>query len=541
LLKLTDLVNYKIAANGRLSDGEILKDLIKDDRISEEKREMADGAHYFGVKNDILKQDFRKYTTTKKSPDSLNEYEEEYTDKNKANNRLAHGFHRRLVLEKVSYLLKEMPTFSHTDKALIQRIMDFVGKDFHETLITWAENASNKGREWLHVFWDGAVFDYMVMDAQEIIPVYETSRQKKLVQLIRYYPVRVKTGQSEVLVTGGQVYKHREPVKKIKEDVRYYAEWWHPDRVEKWEEGEAGEFNMVSSEPHFSLEGSQGDNLPGSWGEVPFIELKNNVQCWSDLRFIKSLIDDYDRSASVLSNNFEDLQEVFVFGSGMTDSGAELRHNLRKHKAGTSGDAEAKIQFFSVEIPHQGRMEQLKNLEENIFANGMGINPKSDKLGNDPSGVALRWMYVPLDLKAGLLERRIDNAIRKFFELVSKAMVINGDDGFNADEIEIELNKFMIANESKQIDDVEKSKSISRKTKLKHHPWVDNPEEEIKEIEKDDVGGEDIGKIPLAIQQLALAKQRAIDTGNIDEATKIATTIDSLLSKISKNGATNEK
>jgi hypothetical protein len=55
------------------------------------------------------------------------------------------------------------------------------------------------------------------------------------------------------------------------------------------------------------------------------------------------------------------------------------------------------------------------------------------------------------------------------------------------------------------------------------------------------VGGEDIGKIPLAIQQLALAKQRAIDTGNIDEATKIATTIDSLLSKISKNGATNEK
>ena len=82
---------------------------------------------------------------------------------NKANNRIPRPFHRRQVLEKVSYLLKNPITVTFGDnietdaeKASAERIRDVftdvLGMEFDVILVDLATGASNKGREWLHVF-----------------------------------------------------------------------------------------------------------------------------------------------------------------------------------------------------------------------------------------------------------------------------------------------------------------------------------------------------------------------------------------------------
>jgi len=45
-------------------------------------------------------------------------------------------------------------------------------------------------------------------------------------------------------------------------------------------------------------------------------------------------------------------------------------------------------------------------------------------------------------------------------------------------------------------------------------------------------GGDSVGKIPPALQQLALARQRAFDTGDNDTAASIGAKINELLDQI---------
>jgi len=309
-----DLLNYNLAVNAPMTKGMVLKNIITEDEASQEKENMLKGVNYYKVENDILNEDFRVY---------YDQFGIERTDKNAANNRLPHGFHRKMVIEKVAYLLKKKPTVSYTDPKTdkeveenVGDVEDLLGNDFHDILQDWCTGASNKGREWLHVFLDGEAFDYAIVPAEQIIAIYETSRQKKLVSLIRYYTLTVNTAG--------------------KESKKYFAEWWYPDHVDYYEEAaDGGAFTIVeSNQPHFEIfNTAEPDKVEnGSWGRVPFIQLKNNSDALSDLAPIKALVDGYDMGESLFQNDLDDLQEAGLFASGVSESPHDLRDNYRQSK-----------------------------------------------------------------------------------------------------------------------------------------------------------------------------------------------------------------
>ncbi len=61
--------------------------------------------------------------------------------------------------------------------------------------------------------------------------------------------------------------------------------------------------------------------------------------------------------------------------------------------------ADGKVEAKQVELPVAGRLEFLKMLRKDIFHFGMGIDTDSDKFGNAPSGVSLKFQYTLLDQK----------------------------------------------------------------------------------------------------------------------------------------------
>jgi SPP1 family phage portal protein len=509
-LTLQQITAAQLEALAPLTEPQIIEKLIDIHEGSRAYKEMWDGVNYFGADHDILDYDFTEWT------DYASGQVHYQTDK--ANNRIAHPFHRRQVLEKISYLLKNPITITHDNETLRDEYVDILGKKFHDRVIDWGTNASNKGREYLHIFFDGSKFDFMVMDAREIIPIYETTRQEKLESVIRYYDIVVNISD--------------------REETRTRVEWWFADKVEVYEEDANKVFKLELMKPHFTIGNTASEErVAGSWGRVPFIELSNNMGKISDLRFIKTLIDAYDMQDSILANDLEDIQEAIIKAIGLSDTPSEIRRNYKMFKViSTGANAEdVDIDYMSLDIPYEAKMAWMKNAEENINVFGQSIDAKTDVFGQNPSGVALNWLYLPLDLKAGLLQRKLEFALYELMWFVTTYKEILGQKRVeNVEEFKFTFNKNMIANHKEQIELSNQSGvKLSQRTLLEQDPRVDDVDDEFARLlEQGNTGDDELGKLPLAIQQLALAKQRAVDTGQTEEANAIAQKIRDLISRI---------
>jgi len=154
-----------------MSSSEVLMDVINEDEKSHYKKDMEDGVNYYKADNDITDEDFTKYVDR----NGITQYQD-----NKANNKLVHSFLFRLITEKVAYLLKEPLVITHEDEKVIDEIKELLGNQFDDIMTDWTTNASQKGGEWLHPFLNGKEFDYMIMDAEQIIPIYETTQKRNL-------------------------------------------------------------------------------------------------------------------------------------------------------------------------------------------------------------------------------------------------------------------------------------------------------------------------------------------------------------------------
>ena len=71
------------------------------------------------------------------------------------------------------------------------------------------------------------------------------------------------------------------------------------------------------------------------FGRIPIIELKNNTNKETDLHVVKTLIDNYDRSASEFSNDLEDIQQAIITAQFREQfKGEQRRKNIKEGNTG---------------------------------------------------------------------------------------------------------------------------------------------------------------------------------------------------------------
>jgi len=468
-----DLIKNKLVIDGKLNTSAMIKDLIESDRASEDKKEMNEGVNYYKGVHDITKRKIYYYKNGVK-----------VVDETKTNNKLVNAFHRLLVDQKSAYIIGKGIKFTTEDEDFQNAINDELNDWFQDILAQWIKGASNKGIEYVHLFLDeNGKLDYTIIPGEQIIPVYDSQFQKELMYIIRYYIMEVQNQTSG------------------KFEMRYKVEWWDNEKVEFFIETENGHFILDPDEPlnpryHWiEFNTNKADEIKSnSWGKIPFIALPNNDYSINDLKAIKALIDVYDIVESDFSNNFQDLQDaVYVLkGYQGTDLG-QFVNDLRFYKA-VKTDEDGGVDSISFEIPYQARKELLDRIENNIYELGQGVNMSDEIIGN-ASGVALRYKYSGLDLKAGNLIRKLKYALKEFMWFLTK--YINMRDGTNYDyeAIRFDFNLSMLINEGELIDNITKSIGlVSKETLLKKHPFVEDVGKEMVLIEK-----ENEGKIDLTI------------------------------------------
>ncbi|MCQ2603181.1 MAG: phage portal protein, partial [Clostridia bacterium] len=221
-----------------------------------------------------------------------------------------------------------------------------------------------------------------------------------------------------------------------------------------------------------------------SFGRVPFIEFPNNNTLTSDLTKIKTLVDTYDKTFSGFVDDLEDVQQIiFVLTNyGGTDL-KQFLNDMKYYKTisveSNGADDRSGVSTLSIDIPVEARDKLLELTRKAIFDMGQGIDPQQQGIER-ASGEAMKFLYSLLELKAGLLETEFRLG---FGELVRAICSFHGKE---IKQIIQTWTRTAIRNDAELVDMCQKSVGvISTKTILKNHPFVENAEDEEKELQEE--------------------------------------------------------
>ena len=469
-------IKARLAAGKCLNDSHILREILREDGQSEKKKRMAEGERYFRGEHDILQKDFRRSLvseTGKNGEESM----EVFFNPNRSNHRCVNPFHHTLVAQKAAYLAGREPTLTVRDgnAAFERALAEMADEHFNGLLQKWIIGAANKGVEYLHVYYDGdGAFRACIVPAEEVIAVYDEVYQEDIREVIRYYDI-------QVLENGREKTKRR-------------VEWWTAEDVTYYTEEGSGEFLREREGGHWAvtemLDGEEEKTIQHGWGRVPFIPLRNNDKEISDLQLVKGLIDAYDCISSEGTNGLLDMVDLYwvIQGYGGETASAVAR-KLQVNKAVQISDSSGSVEAKQVELPVEGRLEWMKMLRKDIFHFGMGVDTDSDDWGRAASGVALKFQYAMFYLKVNGIVPEIKRAMKEYFRFAVEDWNREHGADWNWKDILVTLNLNGITDDMETMQIIRESKGIvSEKTLLGKHPFVEDVNSEMEELERERKG-----------------------------------------------------
>lgn len=379
-----------------------------------------------------------------------------------ADNRIAFNFHGLLVDQKASYLFTSPPLFDTKDDEMNQIIAGVLGDGYAKKAKQLCVEASNTGVGWVH-YWSDPVdgFKWGVIPSEQIFPIFTNFIDKKLEAVLRMYADVDDDGQ----------------------EWHIYEIW---NTVECQVFRRRGEIFEVAN--RFSMNVGGADEPTNVYrhnmGVVPFIDFPNNDRSCGDLDKIKGLIDAYDKTYSGFMNDLEDVQEViFILTNYGGENLREFMSDLKYYKAiktENNGDGDKSgISTLTIEIPVEARDKMLELTRKAIFDMGQGVDPQQQGIDHT-SGVAMKFLYSLLELKAGLMETEFKLSFGTLVRAICRHY------GHEVGQITQTWTRTAIRNDSELVDMCAKSAGvISKKTILVNHPFVENAEDEQAQIDEE--------------------------------------------------------
>ena len=375
---------------------------------------------------------------------------------NLANNKLANAFTRKLVDQKVGYLVGKPLSIQTDNQKYADAWNEIFDSAMYRRLQSTAKEAVNKGIAWWFVYYnEEGNLSFRKMRSEEIIPLWADEAHTILDAVIRVYEVIIYEGLQ------------RKTVRKI--------EWWDTKGVRRYVVDGTGLIPDVEGGPigsHFTVI-SGGKEQQMNWTRVPFICWKYNEEEQPLVEIIKSLVDDYDRNKSDNSNNLEDLPDAIykVKNYSGTDP-AEFRKNLAIFRTlFVDGDGDADTLQLAVNVEaYKAHMEQAR---KDIYEFGRGVDTQGVEIGSAPSGIALRFLYSDLDLDASLMETEFQASLEQLRWFVDTHLYNTTNIDYSEQDVDFIFNKDMPIDESAIITAIKESVGIlSDETLVAQHPWV---------------------------------------------------------------------
>jgi SPP1 family phage portal protein len=401
-------------------------------------------------------------------------------DENKPNNKLANDFYGQIIDNTVGYFLGKPIVLNYTepekesksvdpvdvgvdlteieDKA-VQDAMDkiLVDNEKDDIFMEWGKEMMIKGLSHILVYQnEESKTKFMRLSPEDVIIVYKNSSTKEAKWKIRLYDI--DTEDTDTTTHYAEVY-----------DDKGYSVY------KCVEGGTAG-----NSTTGYKLEKRESH----IYGMIPIVTVYNNEETMSDLERIESLVNDYDKVLSDVSNEFEAFRNAYLMLKNMI-VGSEDAERLREQgiiEVMENGDAK----FITKQIQTEALENHLNRLERNIYKFSQVPDLSDESFAGNLSGVAIRFKLFGLETKCIIKERKMTKAIRDLFRVISAPLrVLTGKD-VDVMNLSIEWSRNVPNNITELVDTVTKLEGkVDKETLLALLPFIDNPSEVLKKLEAD--------------------------------------------------------
>lgn len=212
----------------------------------------------------------------------------------------------------------------------------------------------------------------------------------------------------------------------------------------------------------------------GNYPSFPIIPLWASPQKQSCFVGMKQNIDAYDLIKSGFANDLDDASMIYwtIQNAGGMDD-IDLARFVERMKtvraAVVDGDAGAKAEAHTMDVPYQSRVAYLERLENDLYNDFQALNVKSLQ-GGQKTATEIAAAYQPFDNKVDQYEYCVLDFLEELFKLVG----IEDNPTFKRSRIVNQLEETqMILTAAQYLDD---------ETILKHLPFL--TQEEVDEIQK---------------------------------------------------------
>lgn len=369
-------------------------------------------------------------------------------DPSKPNNKVVHPYAQYITDTLTGYFVGEPITYSaNEDIDNLKMIYEY--NDEQDENMTLAKDCSIYGKafEYVYIDKDGNV-RFVAMDPRQIIPIYQNTLNSDLIGVIRFYPYRdVVFGIDKIII---EVYDEKE--------------------MRKYETSDAvADFTYVGAWPH-------------AFNSVPFVEYKNNDDCYGDFEGVISLIDAYDALVSDDLNDFEYFVDAYLALYGYTAEPEDIAQ--MKAQRVLLMDNDSKAEWLVKQGDSTGVETTKQRLERDIHKFSKTPDSNDTNFGANISGVAMRYKLLGTENLGSIKERKFKKGLQRRLELIAYILRVLSRPSFDWLGVDINFTRNLPVNE----DDVSAmiknlNGIVSKKTLVSQLPFVEDPEQEMRQLD----------------------------------------------------------
>lgn len=459
IFKQPDLPTLQNPSSSTIPNIKYLEMILRKWLDSPSRQEQLLAEKYYDGDHDILRREKKMI-----GPDG-----ELVTVKNVANNKLVDNQYRKLVDQKTNYVLGKPLTVTTAKDEYLSELNHVFNKKVHRQLRTLARYAVNGGIAWLYPYYDeSGEFKFAVFPAHEICPKWKDKAHTELDYAMRYYPEDVFDPKGNVVTihhvdlftTGGIHHFRYQGSSLIPEDNPYNA------------------YMYVEEQEH-------------NWDRLPLIPYKYNDSEIPLIRAVKCLQDSLNQVLSDFQNNMEEdpRTTILVLKNYDGTNIEEFRRNLATFgviKVTTVDGVQGGVETLNVEVNAANYQAILMQLKRAIVENGRGFDAKEERMDGDPNQMNIESMYTDIDLDVNAMETEFQAGFEELKWFIDQYLIHQGKADYTEEEVDFVFNRDIFINEDAKIENCVKSVGIiSNKTIVSRHPWIENLEHELSQIEED--------------------------------------------------------
>lgn len=397
-----------------------------------------------------------------------------------ANNKIQHNFFRKLIRQKLGYMLGKPFSLDSVNQmddrtdTFFKEVNKRLNSNCRRCIKLSARDSIEKGLGWIRVYYDEfGNLSFKHLAPENCAPLWADPDHTELNQFIYVYSEKKYSERGATTNTYMEYF--------TSEGIYYFVQdqdsgRWKPDTREP---------HSLGFSAHFFVIGDKGKSSGWNWSKIPIIPFKYDSEEESLLARIKSLQDEYDKRVSSFANLIDDIPNSLkvIKDYDGTDK-EEFIQNMQQYRTifvqGT-GDAKG----IDTPFEYDGIEKHLERLRQDIYEFGQGVNT-SNKDIRDTSGVALRFLYADLDMDCQDWASEMDWSLERLIWFICTDIYAKTGQDYSDIEYTIVYNTDVILNETETITNCMNSSGIiSQQTIAANHPWVKDAKAEVDSLDEE--------------------------------------------------------